>query len=281
MPLQKYPSNIIESAYTKGNAIGAFNLVDIDSVYGALDAAEELNQPLIIQTSESLVKYYGASNLYSNFTTVINQYSVPVILHLDHCSDLKIIEACLRSGWNSVMIDGSYLSLKENINITNKVIRLAKDYDALVECELGPILGEEDGSKTTNAYSSLSKKEIEEFLSNVSPDMLALGIGNKHGYYAEGGIDRLDISLLDEATNIRPLPLVLHGGTGIPDTIVLQAITKGVVKINISTELKQVYYDTYAKWVDVKKLNIPDAKKALRKNIKNKVRDYLIKFYKN
>lgn len=280
MSLLENPHQLISQLYDKKVALGAFNFVDVDTVLGALDAAEELDQPIIIQTSESLVKYYSAENLFSMFNDAISKYKVPVILHLDHSSNLGIIKDCLEAGWNSVMVDGSHLALEENIAISNKVINFAKEYGALVECELGPILGEEDGAIASSTYNLLTKEVIKKYMNDVKPDMLALGIGNKHGFYEQGGLDKLDISLLDIARDISHTPLVLHGGTGIPDAFVIETIKKGVIKVNVSTELKKVYFETYKNWVEKNKLNIPQVKKEIRTNIKVVVKDYLRKFYR-
>jgi len=280
MPLLENPHQLISDLYDKKAALGAFNLVDVDTVLGALDAAEELDQPIIIQTSESLVKYYSAANLFSMFNNAIARYKIPVILHLDHSSNLKIIKDCLEAGWNSVMVDGSHLPLEDNIVLSNKVIDLAKQYGALVECELGPILGEEDGAATSSSYDPLTKEVISKYMTEVKPDMLALGIGNKHGFYEQGGLNKLDISLLDVARDISATPLVLHGGTGIPDDFVLETIKKGVIKVNVSTELKKVYFETYKNWVEENKLNIPQVKKEIRSNLKVVVKEYLRKFYR-
>ena len=270
-------TRIINKAFETGYAIGAFNITDIDMLYGALDAADSLKSDIIIQTSESFVKYYSPTTISKIFGAVFSEYDGEIILHLDHCSDIELIKRCVDAGWDSVMIDASHLELDMNIQSTNLISDYRKGMDVIVECEIGEIKGEEDGSKSTSS-GKVKKEDLEKYLPYIEADMVAIGIGNKHGHYETDEEDDIDLGILEMGNEIRRLPLVLHGGTGIGNEKIQSAIKMGTVKINVSTALKEVFYKNQYDWVKSASRNNVSAKKSLRASVSDFVKSKIIEF---
>lgn len=240
MTLIKDPKTIIRDYYNVKKVLFAFNIIDVDSALGVIDASRVKNSSVIIQTSKKLIQYYGAKNIFSSIRGFIEDSPTNIILHLDHCDDLSIIKECADNGWNSLMFDGSHYGLEENIKKSNEFLSFVKPYKVLTECEIGQILGEEDGFKSEST-ELVSVEDIKYFIDAVQSDITAVGIGNMHGHYKKL---KLDISILEAVSEYCNRPLVLHGGTGIPFPIMKESIQYGVVKINISTDIKQSYRDS-------------------------------------
>lgn len=228
------------------SAHAAFNIFNYETIRGVIKAAADAQQWIYLQTSASTVKYYSAAELRNLIMTAAKGFDRHLFkIHLDHCDDLSLIEECIRCQWDSVMIDASHLELAENIRLTKEVAAMAHPENILVEGELGQIGGEEDGFEALKAMK-VSLGDVQQFIDNTEVDLLAVGIGNKHGYY-ESADPKLDLELLKRVHQMAPQQkLVLHGGTGIPTADILRAVKMGIHKINISTELK----DTYLNAVD-------------------------------
>ncbi len=218
-------------------AVGAFNINNLEWTKLILEVAEELKSPVMLGVSEGAVKYMGGFKVVADMTKALVEslnISVPVALHLDHGSydgSFKAIDA----GFTSVMYDGSHLPLEENLQKTREVVAYAHERGISVEAEVGSIGGEEDG--VVGAGELADPKECQ-LLADTGIDFLAAGIGNIHGKYPANwaGLNFERLAEVQAASN--HLPLVLHGGTGIPADQITKAIDLGVSKINVNTELQ-------------------------------------------
>lgn len=226
----------IMSAAAKGHyAVGAFNINNLEWTKAILTTAQELGSPVLLGVSEGAGKYMcGYSTVVGMVKGVIENLgiTVPVCLHLDHGSYEGAIKA-MNAGFTSVMFDGSHYAIEENIAKTKEIVELAKKLNVTVEAEVGSIGGEEDG--VTGRGEVADPAECKT-IASLGIDMLAAGIGNIHGQYPANWAG-LDFETLAEIKNqCGEMPLVLHGGTGIPEEMIKKAIALGVCKINVNTE---------------------------------------------
>jgi len=215
-------------------AMLAFNIQNVYHLESLARAAKELNAPVIAQVS---AKYISELDERHGLSRLTQQYQKGLVFcHLDHCMDEAVIRRCVDAGFAGVMFDGSSLPVEENIQRTNRVYEYAHQRGVLVEAELGAIKGVEDGVGTDNGRV-YSLNELEVFYREAHFDLLALAIGNAHGEYINTSGIKIDL-LVEAKGIIGEFPLVLHGGTGMPDQMIHDAIDAGVVKINVSTALK-------------------------------------------
>ncbi|MBC5997416.1 class II fructose-1,6-bisphosphate aldolase [Romboutsia ilealis] len=230
-------------------AVGQFNINNLEWTKAILLTAQENNSPVILGVSEGAGKYMGG---YKTVVGMVNglleglNITVPVALHLDHGSydgALKVIEA----GFSSVMFDGSHYSIEENISKTKEIIEIANAKGISVEAEVGSIGGEEDG--VVGAGEIADPAECKQ-IADLGVDMLAAGIGNIHGKYPENwaGLNFDALAAINNATG--DMPLVLHGGTGIPEEMIKEAISLGVSKINVNTECQLVFAEATRKYIE-------------------------------
>jgi fructose-bisphosphate aldolase class II len=239
-------------ARKEGYAVGQFNINNLEWTKAILNAAQEANSPVILGVSEGAAKYM------TGFKTVVGMVegmleslniTVPVALHLDHGS-FDGAKACVEAGFSSVMFDGSHFAIEENIQKTKEIIEFANARGISVEAEVGSIGGEEDGIVGDGEVADVNECKM---IADLGVDMLAAGIGNIHGKYPENwnGL-RLDVlkNIQDATGN---MPLVLHGGTGIPTEMVQEAISLGVSKINVNTECQLVFAEATRKYVEAGK----------------------------
>ena len=256
---------------SEGRAILAANFYNFETLSGILQAAHELNEPVMLQLSESSIRYLGLHVATSLARAGLEQYEVEGWLHLDHGGSPEVAEACLKAGFDSVMIDGSEKPFEENIRITRLVVQMAAQYGANVEAELGfiPKLGQESDND-----GFTSPQQAFDFISATGIDALAVAIGTAHGFYKEE--PKLDLQRLSSIAAITPIPLVLHGGSGIPDKMLREAIRRGITKVNLATdsknafmkELKNVLFNTDE--IDLRK-TFPPAIEAVKNLIINKM----------
>ena len=233
-------------------AVGQFNINNLEWTKAVLLTAQECNSPVILGVSEGAGKYMcGYKTVVGMVKGMIEELgiTVPVALHLDHGSfehALKVIEA----GFSSVMFDGSHYSIEENIEKTKEVIRLAHEKGLSVEAEVGSIGGEEDGVVGGGEVADVAECKM---IADLGVDMLAAGIGNIHGKYPENWAGlRFDVlEKISEETST--MPLVLHGGTGIPADMIQKAISLGVSKINVNTECQLSFAEATRKYVEAGK----------------------------
>ena len=224
--------DILIKARKEGYAIPAFNFENMEMAKAVISKCEELNSPVILQTTKSTLNYISPVIAKDIVSFYAKDVKIPVILHLDHSDNLELCEECIRVGYTSIMIDGSKLPFEENINLSKEVIKIAGDVP--VECELGRIGGKEDTEEKNPNLTSV--KEAEEFVKRTGCSSLAVAIGTAHGFYKS--TPKLDFERLDELAKTLPIPLVLHGTSGVETIDVKKAISLGISKVNYATELR-------------------------------------------
>jgi len=217
-------------------AILAANFYNFETLSGILQAASNLKMPVILQLSESSIRYMGLTIATAMARAAIRESGVEAWLHLDHGSSVGMVQRCLDEGFDSVMIDASEKSLDENIRITRQVVKIATDFDANVEAELGFVakLGQKQ-----NEHKFTQPVDAKRFVDSTGVHALAIAIGSAHGFYKQA--PKLDIELLSRINDNIPTPLVLHGSSGIPDAMLQEAIRNGICKINLATETKNTF----------------------------------------
>ena len=231
---------MIEKAHEGHYAIGAFNTNNLEWTKCILQAAEESKSPVIIQASEGAAKYMGGYKMVADMVKDLHdsmKITVPVALHLDH-GTYDGAKACIEAGFTSVMFDGSHYPIEENVEKSKEIIELAHSKGVSVECEVGGIGGVEDGVASNGELADPKECAL---VAGLGVDFLACGIGNIHGKYPANWAG-LNFERLDEInTAVEGKPLVLHGGSGIPFEQTSKAISLGVYKINVNTELQLVF----------------------------------------
>jgi len=239
---------ILDRAFADRYGVAAFNVVNDLSLEAVVAAAEELESPLIIQTSVKTVKSTGARMLYDMFRAVAEPAAVPVTLHLDHCPDREVITTCLETGWNSVLFDGSALPVEENTRQTVEVVAEARRHGAHVEGEIEGVRGVEDDVGSDDEGEIYPIEQAVAFLETTGVDCFAPAIGTAHGVYAAE--PELNPQRVTDLVARVPIPMVLHGGTGLSEDAFKDLIARGCAKVNISTALKVIYLDSTRAFLD-------------------------------
>ncbi len=218
------------------SALLAANFYNLETLNGILSAAAELGKPIILQLSPSSIKYIGLNTAVNMARGAMQEFGVEVWLHLDHAASVSLIREALVAGFDSVMIDASEKSFDENVRITRGIVEMAEKYQVCVEAELGyvPKLGESHAKQNFTDPS-----EAKQFAAETGIDLLAIAIGSVHGFYQ--GDPHIDLIRLAEINAATLVPMVLHGGSGIPDKIIREAVIRGICKINIATETKNIF----------------------------------------
>jgi tagatose 1,6-diphosphate aldolase GatY/KbaY len=221
------------------SALLATNFYNYETLRGIMQAASHCNQPVILQLTKSSIDYMGLSVAVNLAKSSLQEYNVEGWLHLDHSGSYDLVRECLDAGFDSVMIDASEKSLEQNIEITQRVVELAAKYGANVEAELGYIakLGQ---SKEKTGFTD--PQEAKYFVQQTGINSLAVAIGSAHGFYTQE--PKLDIQRLTEIHAATHISLVLHGGSGIPGNSLKEAIKNGICKINLATEIKNIFMQT-------------------------------------
>lgn len=231
------PLIMINKAREKGVAIAAFNVHNLETIQAVVEAADQERAPVIIQTSPGTLKHAGIPYIAACIKVASELYNVPIALHLDHCTSYNVIVQCIQNGYTSVMVDGSQLPYDENAALVSKVVETAHCAGVMVEAELGRIGGTEDEIAVDQREATFTvPEEALSFVGATGIDTLAIAIGTAHGVYK--GEPKLDFKRLAEIKALVDVPLVLHGASGVPDESIKKAISGGICKINIATELK-------------------------------------------
>lgn len=223
----------------KGKSLLATNFYNYETLKGVLSAARSLDEPIILQLTQSSLKYMGTKLAVNMARTALNDFGVRGWLHLDHSTSYELVQECLDNGFDSVMIDASEKTFEENIELTSRVVRLAEQYRANVEAELGYVakLGQ---SSEMLAYTD--PEEAKTFVAATNVHALAVAIGTVHGFYKKE--PKLDLDRLSRIRELVNIPLVLHGGSGIPGHLLMEAVSRGICKINLATEIKNIFMET-------------------------------------
>lgn len=232
---------MLQDAQEGHYAVGAFNVENMEMVMAVIEAAEELKAPVIMQTTPSTVKYAGLDYYLANVKAAVRRSKVPVALHLDHGSSYGLAMQALRTGYTSIMIDGSHESFEENIAVTKAVVEACAPSDIPVEAELGKVGGKEDDLDGGEGDGYTDPEQAREFVERTGATSLAVAIGTAHGLYK--GEPRLDQERLSQIRRAVSVPLVLHGASGVPDEAVRESIGRGICKVNYATELRIAYSD--------------------------------------
>ncbi|SCG81818.1 fructose-bisphosphate aldolase, class II [Proteiniborus sp. DW1] len=267
---------VLQHAHKNGYAVGAFNVNNMEIVQAIVSAAEETNSPVILQASQGGLKYAGVEYIAKMAQIAANNAKVPVVIHLDHGTDFVQIMQCIRHGFTSVMIDGSKYDLERNIEITKKIIELAHAVGVSVEAELGKIGGTEDDITVSDRDATFTDvDEADRFVRETGVDSLAIAIGTAHGPYK--GEPKLDFDRLKAIKERLNIPIVLHGSSGVPEESIKKAVSLGVNKINIDTDIRFAFSNAVREVVtnnpneyDPRKLLDP-ARKAMQKIIAEKM----------
>lgn len=204
-------------------------------------AAEELRAPVIMQTTPSTVKYAGLDYYLAMVRTAAERTDIPVAMHLDHGDSFDLAMRALRTGYTSIMIDGSHNVLEENIALTRRVVEACAPSHISVEAELGKVGGKEDDLEGGDGNPFTDPQEAKEFVERTGVNSLAVAIGTAHGLYK--GTPKLDFERLSAIREVVSIPLVLHGASGVPDDAVRESITRGICKVNFATELRIAFSD--------------------------------------
>ena len=241
-------------------AVGAFNINNLEFLQAITGAAEELGSPAIIALSEGAIKYAGFRNIVSMVRLMAEEKKVPISLHLDHGKDMDVIAKCIEGGFTSVMIDGSGLPFEENIAVTAKVVEMARPKGVSVEGELGKLAGIEDNVSVAERDAMLTDPaQAEEFVKRTGVDALAIAVGTSHGAFKFKGEANLALDRISEIASRVNALLVLHGASGVkqenvdlankfgaaikgakgvPDAAIVEAIRRGISKVNIDTDMR-------------------------------------------
>ena len=238
---------IVDAAAGGGYGISAFNTQGghYDIVRAIVESAVEERSPVILMAYEKNLEYYGYSHFVILAKHLAESSAVPIALHLDHSESVDSIEKAIESGFTSVMIDYSKKPIEDNIRITREVIKMAVPHGISVEAEIGE-LQRTDADANQEPKNLVDVEDVRRFLEKCRPDMLAVGIGNAHGFYK--GEPNIRIDLLKSVREVaQDVPLVLHGTTGIPEETVRECIRNGVAKVNFGTIIRYNYLDYFKK----------------------------------
>jgi len=286
-------------ARKNGYAVGAFNVQNLESMQAVAEAAAEEKSPAILQITPSVIKYAGLPYISGLVKTAAQLSPVPLTMHLDHGEDFDTASKCVEAGFTSVMIDGSFLKFDENVTLTKRVVDIAHPKGVSVEAELGKLAGIEERSVEEKEAILTDPKTAVEFVEKTGVDTLAVAIGTSHGAYKFKSESKLDIKRLRTISRIISIPLVLHGASsvpqwliekatkygaslggakGIPEEELKKAISFGIAKINIDTDLRLAFTATVRevlanspKEFDPRKILGP-AKEAMKEVAKSKMR---------
>jgi len=260
MPLVS-TKEMFKKAYKEGYAVGAFNVNNMEIIQAITEAAKEKNSPLILQVSAGARKYANHTYLMKLVEAALIETNLSICLHLDHGDSFELCKSCIDGGFTSVMIDGSHLPFKDNIELTKKVVEYAHPRNVTVEGELGRLAGVEDEVKVSDENAMYTKpQEVEEFVAKTKVDSLAIAIGTSHGAFKFKGEAKLRFDILEEVGRILPgFPIVLHGASsvlpeyveiinkfggkmpgakGIPEEMLRKAAQMAVCKINIDSDIR-------------------------------------------
>jgi fructose-bisphosphate aldolase class II len=290
--------DLLLPARRKAYAIGAFNINNLETLLAVAEAAVEEKSPVIVAVTPSAIKYAGLSYLAKIARTAAESAPVRMSLHLDHGEDFETVSKCIDAGFTSVMIDGSFLKFEENVALTKRVADLAHPKGVSVEAELGRLAGVEESTIEEKAAVLTDPDAAKEFVKRTSVDALAVAIGTSHGAYKFKAEPKLDFDRLKLIRDKVDVPLVLHGASsvpqwiiekaakygaeltgakGIPEEHIKRAISLGIAKINIDTDLRLTFTATVRevlakspKEFDPRKILGP-AKEAMKEVVKGKM----------
>ena len=265
---------ILKYAESNNSAIASFSCYNYETVKGAIKKAEELKIPIIIALAESNISIIELTEFVLLVKSIDGNSKNKIVIHLDHCKSLDNIKKAIDAGFTSVMYDGSYLDFKSNIKNTKEVVNIAHSKNVSVEAELGSLeLG--NFSNEENAKSIYTDPiEASCFVKETNVDALAVSIGTVHGMYS--GEPKIDIDILKKINNIVNIPLVLHGGSGTPEEVLIECIENGIRKVNINTEMSLYALNNIKNAIKVDEyIHLSELSIVFRKSIEEIVEKYI------
>jgi len=292
-------NDLLVPARKSAYAVGAFNIQNLESFLAVVEAAVERESPAIVAVTPGAIRYAGLAYLANIVRTAAEATPVPMSLHLDHGEDFKMVSECVEAGFTSVMIDGSFLKFEENVALTKRIVDFAHPEGVSVEAELGRLAGVEESTVEEKEAVLTDPDAAKEFVQRTGVDSLAVAIGTSHGAYKFRGEAKLDFERLELISEKVDVPLVLHGASsvpkgiiekatkygaalsgarGIPEEHIKRAISLGIAKINIDTDLRLAFtaavrevLASSPKEFDPRKILGP-AKEAMKEVIMDKMR---------
>lgn len=266
-----------EDVKTHKYAVGQFNLNNLEFTQAITEAAMEEKSPVIFGVSEGALKYMGLDYTVAIAKVAAERSGVPVALHLDHGSNFDIVMKCIRAGFSSVMFDGSHHSFEDNIRLTKQVVEAAHAVGVSVEGELGTIGGVEDDLSVDEEDATLANPdEAIRFWEATKVDYVAIAVGTAHGMYK--GEPKIRFDIIEKVASNIGAPIVLHGGSGVPDEAIVKSISLGVGKINVNTESQVACTETVRKVLAAKPNEIDPrkylgpARDAIKEVVRGKMR---------
>ena len=263
-------------AQREGYAVPAFNIHNLETVQVVVDTAMEMKSPVILAGTPSTIDYAGGEYIKAIAEVAANKYNIPIAIHLDHFEEFDEIKKYIDNGFKSCMIDASKEKYEKNIEIVKEVVEYAHRYDTTVEAGLGKLGGQEDDLVVDEKDAMYTNPDdAVDFVNKTGVDSLAVAIGTAHGLYK--GEPKLDFERLKEIRSKVSVPLVLHGASNVPDELVKEAISLGICKVNVATDLKIPFSDAVKKFFkenpdanDPRKYMTP-GKKAMKEIVKHKI----------
>ena len=267
---------MLKKAQREGYAVPAFNIHNLETLEVVVETAAELKSPVILAGTPSTIEYAGGEFIVAMAEAAAEKYNIPIAIHLDHFEVIDEIKHFVDLGFRSTMIDASHAPFEENIETVKKVVEYAHKYDATVEAELGRLGGQEDDLIVDEKDTKYTNpKQAKEYVERTGIDSLAVAIGTAHGLYH--GESKLDFDRLKEIRDMVDVPLVLHGASDIPDELIKKAISLGICKVNVATDLKIPFSDAVKKYFienpdanDPRKYMTP-GKEAMKKVVAHKI----------
>ncbi|VTP17125.1 D-tagatose-1,6-bisphosphate aldolase subunit KbaY [Phytobacter ursingii] len=238
---------LLQDAQAKGYAVPAFNIHNAETIQAILEVCREMCSPVILAGTPGTFKHISFEEIFALCQAYSTSYNMPLALHLDHHESLEDIRHKVHAGVRSAMIDGSHFPFNENVALVQSVVDFCHRHDCSVEAELGRLGGVEDDMNVDAESAFLtSPQEARRFVELTDVDSLAVAIGTAHGLYAK--TPKIDFQRLEEIRQVVDVPLVLHGASDVPDEYVRRAISLGVCKVNVATELKIAFASAIKKW---------------------------------
>lgn len=271
-------ASVLGAARKRGRAVGAFTCYNIEQLEAVIGAAESRGAPAIVLISPASFKSAGGERLVRGFRTMVTEAKVDMLIQLDHVSDSRVIEQAAACGVDAIMADGSKLFYEENLSFTRSTVTSMRDKGIGVEAELGRVEGSEDETSDAMSGAMTEPDEEKEFRRETEVDCLAVAVGNVHGNYP--GTPSLDWARLEEIRVRDPLPLSLHGASGLPDADLKRAVSSGIAKINVNTELRAAYFGCLHEELDAtsQKLNLKRLGDSLTESVSKVVEAKLESF---
>lgn len=263
-------NEILKKAQEQKYAVCAFNIENMEMAQAVIRGAEELDSPVILQTTPSTLRYANPELYFATVRVLAEKSKIPVVMHLDHGNSFELASRAYRAGYTSIMIDGSARPFEENVSLTKSVVDMCHPSGVSVEAELGCIGGKEDDLSAENVYTVA--EEAKQFVKETKVDALAVAIGTAHGIYKNK--PSINIERLKEIRTVVDIPLVLHGTSGVSDEVVKECIKNGICKVNYATDLRIAFTNGVTRTFEEDE-NVFDPKKYMGKG-RDEVKEYVM-----